>query len=102
MEYNITFEDEAVFSSISEMRNHDILVRCVIAGSGQCVGIGTVGNVFVDGMCLDELFLTGKSFVGANLDLPYQMPDSRYFCMGDHRSTSADFRHSEIGRSPEE
>lgn len=79
-----------------------ILVKRVIALPGQTVDIDEEGNVYVDGEYLDEPYLTEKSFGDANISLPYQVADNRYFCMGDHRSTSADSRHSEIGCISEE
>lgn len=79
-----------------------ILVKRCIAGPGQWVDIDGEGNVYVDGNLLDEPYLKEKSFGECNLELPYQVPDNRYFCMGDHRSTSVDSRHTEIGCVSEE
>ena len=79
-----------------------ILVKRVIAGPGQLVDLDEGGNVYVDGQYLDEPYLAEKSLGDANVDLPYQVPDIRYFCMGDHRSTSVDSRHTEIGCVSEE
>ena len=79
-----------------------ILVKRCIAGPGQWVDIDEDGSVSVDGKLLEEPYLTEKSLGGSNIELPYQVPDNRYFCMGDHRSTSVDSRHKEIGCVSEE
>ena len=79
-----------------------ILVKRCIAGPGQWVDIDESGNVYVDGKLLEEPYLTEKSFGDANINFPYQVPENRYFCVGDHRSTSVDSRHSEIGCISEE
>lgn len=79
-----------------------ILVKRCIAGPGQWVDIDTDGNVYVDSKQLDEPYLTEKALGDCDLELPYQVPDNRYFCMGDHSSTSVDSRSSVIGCVSEE
>ncbi len=79
-----------------------ILVKRCIAGPGQWVDIDADGNVSVDGTLLEEPYLTEKALGDCNIDLPYQEPDNRYFCMGDHRSTSVDSRHTSDGCEPDE
>ena len=74
-----------------------ILVKRCIAGPGQWVDIDDEGNVYVDGKLLDEPYLKEKALGDCNLELPYQVPENRYFFMGDHRSTSLDSRNTAVG-----
>lgn len=79
-----------------------ILVKRCIAGPGQWVDIDGDGNVYVDGEPLEEPYLTEKAFGDCDITLPYQVPENRYFCMGDHRSTSVDSRNTNVGCVAEE
>lgn len=74
-----------------------LLVKRYIAGPGQWVDIDSDGDVYVDGELLDEPYLTEKALGECDIKLPYQVPDERIFCLGDHRSTSVDSRSMAVG-----
>ena len=77
--------------------NNNILVKRVIAKSGDWVDIDLQGNVYVNGQQIDEPYLDQKSFGEPDVDFPYQVPDERIFVLGDNRKVSIDSRHYAVG-----
>ncbi len=82
--------------------NNKILCKRIIGKPGDVINIDEEGNVTVNEQLLDEPYLTEKAFGDCNIELPFQVPEKRYFVMGDHRSTSVDSRNTALGCVSEE
>lgn len=80
--------------------SNKILIKRVIGEPGDVLVIDAEGNVWVNGVQLDEPYITDKSFGECDIEFPYTVPENEYFLMGDHRETSIDSRNTVIGCVP--
>ncbi|MDE5752985.1 MAG: signal peptidase I [Oscillospiraceae bacterium] len=82
--------------------NNKVLLKRVIGVAGDVIDISEDGTVYLNDEALDEPYLNEKALGECDIELPYQVPESRVFVMGDHRAISIDSRSSSVGCIAEE
>jgi signal peptidase I len=74
-----------------------LLIKRVIAAPGEWVVIDDDGYVYINDEKLYEDYVETPSLGNCNIEFPYQVPESCWFVLGDHRETSVDSRNTAVG-----
>lgn len=77
--------------------NNKVLVKRVLGSPGDWINIDEKGIVSVNGVEIEESYVSDRSLEPTDITFPYQVPENRYFVLGDHRNVSIDSRSTVVG-----
>ena len=82
--------------------SNKILIKRVIGLPGDVIYIDTDGTVYVNGVLIEEPYISEPGLGECDITFPYTVPEESYFLMGDRRATSIDSRNTVIGCIPKD
>lgn len=89
---------DIVVISKDTYHNGDFIIKRIIAVEGQEVDIDNeTGNVYVDGVQLEEEYVSSLTFSEDEISFPMTVEKNCYFVLGDNREDSIDSRSTKIG-----
>lgn len=77
--------------------NNKLIIKRIIALGGQQVEIDEEGHVTVDGVTLEEPYISEYALSQCDLEFPFEVPANTYFVLGDNRDNSVDSRFTNFG-----
>ncbi len=78
-------------------REGSLMIRRVIALSGDEVTVYQDGTVSVNSVILEEKYRLSRGRDQGDTEYPFTVPEARVFVLGDHRLVSADSRSLAVG-----
>lgn len=111
MEPNLSGNEIVLCSKIRQAKRGDIialyynkkiLLKRVIAVTGDVIDIDENGTVQLNGKRLDEPYIKEAALGECDITFPYTVKENRWFVMGDNRASSVDSRYSAFGCVPDE
>jgi signal peptidase I len=82
--------------------NNKVLLKRLIGLPGDKIDIAEDGTVIVNDEELVEPYVSEIAIGECDVEFPYQVPENRYFVLGDHRAVSIDSRSTSVGCIAEE
>ncbi len=97
--YRTPERGDIIVASKDSFRDGECIIKRVIATEGQTVNIDfTTGNVYVDGVLLEEAYIATPTMLPEGTQFPLTVEAGCVFVMGDNRMDSTDSRNPAVGQ----